>query len=382
MDNQNQDRVKESIAPIKQETTYSKWQREEGVPAHRGFWADPASVQLAPWERKGCLGAYVNLADQESIDTQVVEILPRSQTKPERCLYEEIIYVLSGRGATTVWYEGMPKQTFEWQEGSLFSPPLNCWRQHFNGQGDRPARFVAFTSAPHLINLFHNKDFIYNNPFIFHDRYRSDSAYFSDKGEQKAFTGFDEGSTRYRGRVLRVWKTNFITDVAKFDRLTDHNKAMYAPGAARSVDFVLADDTLGGHIVDQQSGFYKKAHRHGPGAHLIIVRGKGYSLIWEEGKERVRVDWKPGIMFSPPDMWYHMHMSIGQGGTKQLAIHWGGEYKGVSKGIDQDYGDLIEYESEDPDIRREFEEECRKNGVEMRMPPVVHRNRGSRRSVS
>lgn len=359
------------------ETTYVKWQREEGVPVHTGFWADPTSLEVAYWERKGCLGAYANLADQESLDTYVAEIPAGAQTKPERYMYEEIIYVLSGRGATTVWYEDMPKQTFEWQEGSLFSPPLNSWRQHFNGQGNQPARFVALTSAPHVINLFHSKDFVYNNPFIFKDRYRAEQDFFTARGEQKSFAIPEKENSRYRGRVLKIWKTNFIPDVRRFDQLTDHNKAMYAPGAARSVDYVLADNTIGGHIVDQQSGFYKKAHRHGPGAHLIIVKGTGYSLIWEEGKKRERVDWKPGIMFSPPDMWYHMHMSVGQGGTRQLALRWGGEYKGVSRGIDNDYGDLIEYENEDPGIRGEFEEECRKNGVEMRMPPVDY---GARRA--
>ncbi len=365
-----------STDAIASESTYTKWQREEDIPIHKGFWVDPGSLELAHWKRKGCLGAYVNMADQELLDTQVFEIPVKGQTNPERYMYEEIIYVVKGRGATTIWHEGMPKQTFEWQEGSLFSPPLNCWRQHFNGQGDQPARLVAVTSAPHVINLFHSNDFIYNNPFVFHDRYRPEQDYFSGKGEQKGFAIPDSGGTRYSGRVLRVWKTNFIPDVRRFDHLTDHNKAMYAPGAARSIDYVLADGTIGGHINEQQSGSYKKAHRHGAAAHVMIVQGSGYSLLWQEGKEkeRIRVDWKPGVIFVPPDMWYHNHFSTGKEPTRQLAMRWGGEYIGVNRGIQRNYGDLIEYEDEDPRIRREFEEECRMNGVEMRMPPVVYSN--------
>ena len=367
----------EGGTPLRLETTYSKWQREEGVPINRGFWADLNTTEVAYWERKGCLGAYVNLADQESIDTYVAEIPASGQTKPQRFMYEETIYILSGRGATTVWYQGMPKHTFEWQEGSLFSPPLNSWHQHFNGQGDRPVRYVALTTAPHYINLFHSKEFIYDNPFIFPDRYRPEPDYFSGKGEQKVFAVPDSEGARYRGRVRRQWKTNFIPDVPRFDQLTDHNRAMYAAGAARSVNFALSENTLGGHIVRIESGFYKKAHRHGPGAHLIIIRGSGYSLIWEEGKERVRVDWKPGIMFSPPDMWYHNHFSTGREPTLQLAVHWlsGGEYIGIHRGIEQDYGEQIEYEDEDPEIRKEFEDHCRKNRTDMKMPPVVYRSR-------
>jgi len=367
---------KDSPHPVV-ETTYTKWQREEGIPVHRGFWADLINAEVAPWPRKGCLGAYLNLADQESLDAYVAEIPPGSHSKPQRFMYEEIVYVLSGRGATTVWYEGMPKHTFEWQEGSLFAPPLNSWHQHFNGDGSWPVRYVALTTAPFYINLFHSKEFVYENPFIFYDRYRPEQDYFSPRGEQKVFTVQDSESSRYRGRVRKLWKTNFIPNARRFNRLTDHNQAMYAPGAARSINYALSENTLGGHIVQLESGFYKKAHRHGPGAHLIILQGKGYSLIWEEGKEKVRVDWKPGIVFSPPDLWYHNHFSTGSEPTIQLAMHWlsGGEYVGIHRGIEDNYGEQIEYEDEEPWIRKEFEEVCRKNGVPVRMPPVTYRNR-------
>ena len=61
-------------------------------------------------------------------------------------MYEELIYVISGRGAATMWNEGEPKRTFEWQEGSLFSPPLNSWHEHFQWQW-QPSRRV-FSPSP------------------------------------------------------------------------------------------------------------------------------------------------------------------------------------------------------------------------------------------
>ena len=38
-------------------------------------------------------------------------------------LFECVVYALDGRGATSFWQEGKPKQTLEWQKGSIFSPP-------------------------------------------------------------------------------------------------------------------------------------------------------------------------------------------------------------------------------------------------------------------
>ena len=50
---------------------------------------------------------------------------PGDALQPEKHLYEELICVLNGVGATEVWQEGKKKSLFEWGRMSLFSPPLN-----------------------------------------------------------------------------------------------------------------------------------------------------------------------------------------------------------------------------------------------------------------
>ena len=47
-------------------------------------------------------------------------------------------------------------------------------------------------------------------------------------------------------------------------------------------------------------GTYKKAHFHGPGAHVVILGGQGYSLMYPQGQPIQRYDWKPGSMVVPP----------------------------------------------------------------------------------
>jgi hypothetical protein len=48
----------------------------------------------------------------------------------------------------------MKKHTFEWQEGSLFASPLNCWYHRFNGEADQPIWYVGVITPPLCINPF------------------------------------------------------------------------------------------------------------------------------------------------------------------------------------------------------------------------------------
>ncbi|MGH7767868.1 MAG: hypothetical protein ACREQP_10470, partial [Candidatus Binatia bacterium] len=114
-------------AAYSEKTPYELWQESESIPVYRGLGIDDLStVPVGPWKRKGAAGAFINMQGAgRSCDAYVCEVAPRSQTAAERYLFEELIYVVKGSGATTVWQDDGRKQTFEWQEGSMFSPPLN-----------------------------------------------------------------------------------------------------------------------------------------------------------------------------------------------------------------------------------------------------------------
>jgi len=347
-------------------TTHEKWIKGQGIPIFREF-SIPSlkELEVGPWERLGAYGAYVVLEGAEdSNDAYVLEISPKGTVVPERHTYEEVFYVLSGRGATTVWQSGGPKRTFEWHEGSFFAIPLNVWHQFFNGHGNQPARFYVVTSAPLVMNLFHNLSFVFNNDFVFDDRFDGQEDFFSGKGE--ALPG-------------RVWETNFIEDIRTFPLIEWKERG--AGGVQRR--FQLSEGTMVAHVSQFPVGTYKKCHRHGAGAHVIIIQGKGYSLLWKEGQEdkQVRVDWKEGSVLVPPDMWWHQHFNTWSEPAKYLAIRWGSiKYplfkswiiSGKTDTNVKEGGNQIEYEDEDPYIRQLFEEELRKNGIESRMPPIKY----------
>ncbi len=158
---------------------YGKWAVQQGVPLIEGHHVeDCRTLPLSPWPAKGGHGVLINLSNQSLDDAYVIDIAPGGSLKPEKHLYEELMFVISGRGSTSVWHDGGEQVHFEWQAGSLFGVPVNAWHQHFNGHGTAPARLLGVTSAPLIVNLFHNLDAVFNSPFAFSDRFDGRGNFF------------------------------------------------------------------------------------------------------------------------------------------------------------------------------------------------------------
>jgi quercetin dioxygenase-like cupin family protein len=355
---------------MKPRNFYNEWARSQGIPVIEGYFVeDVYTLQLDPWEQKDGKGALINLLGSgESNDAYVCEIPPGKSLKPERHMYEEMIFVLKGRGATTVWVEDSPKQTFEWQEGSLFAPPLNTWHELHNGQGDQPARFLAVTSAPMVMNLYHNMDFVFNNPFVFKDRYQPIADYFSPKGKMH----FDPITN-----VTNIWESNFIADVNTLELVDWKERG----GGASATRFELSGNTMASHTSRFAVGVYKKGHRHGPGAHVLILEGKGYTLMWPDGGEKLRFDWKPGSIVVPPEMWWHQHFNAGKVPARYLALRWGSRKYHFHLAQNEEMmtdsaegGHQIEYKNEDPEVRRWFEDALAAEGVQSQMDGYFKQN--------
>jgi mannose-6-phosphate isomerase-like protein (cupin superfamily) len=348
------------------ETPYQQWQKGEGIPINRSsFVADLHTLEVAPWLRIGQHGAFVNLGNQESGDGYVLEIAPGGETKVQRHLFEVSLYVVSGRGATTIWQPGSRKQTVEWQAGSVFSPPLNCFYQHFNLDGQAPARLFGLSTAPRMINVFRSPDFVFSVDFAFVDRYNAEDDYFTDPGEHLGW---------------RRWRTNFIPDIRAF-KLDDY-KERGAGGT--NMHFSLANNSMGGHVSDFPSATYKMAHRHGVGPHLIILSGVGYSLFWLKGEERRRVDWKDGAVVVPEAMEYHQHFNTGPTNARYLVFSGGGGGAMGGRGGDpesppptavseREGGLQIDDADEDPAIYEEFAQECAKHAATPALPRPAYR---------
>lgn len=126
------------------------------------------TLALEPQSRFGGLGAYVHLAGRSDyLSCSVAEIPTGENIRPENHLFDKLIYVVEGRGATSIEMPGGAKHTFEWGPGSHFAITLNFWNQHFNGSGTERVCFAAISSLALVLNLFHNIDFVFDNPYAF-----------------------------------------------------------------------------------------------------------------------------------------------------------------------------------------------------------------------
>lgn len=337
------------------ETPYTRWIAEQGLDIIDAMYVQNLhTVDLKPWPRRGGRGVVLNHdASRTSNDCYVCEIPPGRQLQPQRQLYEEMIYILDGRGSTSVWNDAGQKVSFEWRAGAIFAIPLNTTHQHFNGSGKDAARFVAVTNAPVLINAFGDIDFIYGTRYDFKNRFGGESDYFANKGEQK-------------GLLL---DTNFVADAINLPLVAAAERG----AGGGHIRFSMAKGSMNSHISQFPVGTYKKAHAHGPGAHVIVLSGQGYSLMWSDGEAPRRFDWREGSMIVPPNMWFHQHFNTGATPARYLAFKAESVSLRNAQGVPKAWisrrvgGDQIDYADESPKVRQSFAQALAEVGLQPHM---------------
>jgi oxalate decarboxylase/phosphoglucose isomerase-like protein (cupin superfamily) len=337
------------------DSPYTRFIRGEGLEIIGAHYVPSLhTVELKPWARRGGNFVFINHeASRTSNDCYVCEIPPGKKLEPHRQLFEEMILVLDGRGSTTVWNDAGHRITFEWKAGSLFAIPLNAWHQHFNGSGKEPARYVAVTNGPPVINLYEDIDFVFNSKHDFKGRFNGEPDYFSAKGEQK-------------GLLLQ---TNFVADAVNLPLISAKERG----AGGGHIRFNMAKGSMNSHISQFPVGTYKKAHAHGPGAYVIVMSGEGYSLMWPEGEKPRHYPWREGTLITPPNMWFHQHFNSGTTPARYLAFKQEGVAIRNAQGVPKAWiskrigGDQIDYADESQEVRRMFAEALSKHGLKSRM---------------
>ena len=318
---------------------YREWLKTSKAPMSEGYsLLDAAKQELQPWPEIGGRGLYLNFSGNVHMDTVIQEIPAGKALEPKRYFYEQIVYVLAGRGYTNVGSGNRPNKV-SWGEGSMFTVPVNALHRHFNSDPAHPARLLFITTFPFMLQVFGSMGLINDTNFSFSDRYDGAPNYFTSTA-----------------RVRKRWdKTNFVKDVRAaevvlWEERGDSNASMYYDMGGNTV--------LEPHISEFDVGSYKLGHRHPYEAIIVTLNGKGYSLAEKDklkDTESTKIDWQAGSVVSPPFFWFHQHFNTGTTKARYLAITEG-DFPlriGIPLKVEQ-----IEAPEEDPEIKRHFNREA------------------------
>jgi mannose-6-phosphate isomerase-like protein (cupin superfamily) len=333
---------------------YADWAKGEGIPIVEGAAIDLFGVETKPWPRYGVSGALVHAASRGDLCNMfVLQIEPGKATIPQRHLYEEVMFVLEGQGSAVVERSSGERRSFEFGKGSLFCLPLNMSYRLFNTSGKDAVRIAVVSNLPMVMKQFRNEDFVFSNPFEFGERW----------GDEKYYRG--EGTFIPTREQRHMWETNLVPDVVTFDHMTD---SPHRGKGSKNIQFVLGESTMHAHISEVAVGAYKKAHLHGDGLHILQLGNEGYSLYWKPGEEPRRVDWKYGMVHAPTSYEWHQHFNVSDRPGRYMPVSYGGyrfpflrtTRENIMHSYETKTARQIEYEDEDPKIRKLFDDERRR----------------------
>jgi len=343
--------------------SYLEWAAGQQIPVVEGLGVDLDSVATAPWPRLGggCRAAFVHLQGRgDFLALQLIEIPPGAQMDWARHLYDEVFYVLSGRGRTSI--EASVSRAFAWGPRALFSPPLNAPFRLANFSRTEPARLICGNNLPFLMNVFRSERFVFDHPFAFPERV----------GPAGTVSGDGAFLSVAPGRHL--WETSFIPDLGAFDL-----PEWEARGAGnRNINIILSDSSMHAHVSEMPGGTYTKGRRHDAGVHVMAIAGSGYTLVWKEGDAAFeRLELRPGSIFALTQDTLHQHFNPGAEPLRYLAISIGSDrYPMLARKLKRrqvfdasvkDGGLQIDYQDQDPRIHALWRDEIAATGAASRM---------------
>ncbi len=254
---------------VRPKSPYVRFLEEEGIPIYRGIGVhDVRELDLGPWARMGGNGAFLRLNGLDTIKSlYVLEIPAGGMTNPERHIYHEFCLIIEGRGTTETWITEGRKQVVEWQPGSLFVLPPNVNHRLVNATNER-VLLLATTNLPPIINIFRDRGFLFEAQYDFHQYYSEDPDFYK----------FDDTLYAVPSNKRAQKRTQYFPDIVNCELPLDNQRA---PGFRRiQPGWRGLEDIRGGFIGQYPPGRYSRAHRHGAGAVLVCLRGRGYTYNW------------------------------------------------------------------------------------------------------
>lgn len=286
---------------------YANWAQAQGVPIVAAPAIDLTRVKTAPWSRFGVDGAICHVDGRcDFLTVFLFDIPAGGAMKPARHTFEEMFYVVEGRGETEVILSDGEIRHLAWSPGSLFSAPVNATCIH-RAPGKSSVRLASFNDIRYLMGLYRNEAFLFDNPAKF------------EKRQQRA-----------RGE-------RWIADPCE--------ESVHDSGDAGRADITLADGVIGAQMIELLANESDLARRQMQGRHLLCVEGEGFSLSFEAADGAIsRTPWKRATVIGQAGMSFHQNVA-GAETCRLVGIELGSTASPIFRGRRAAYGDTKVYAS-------------------------------------
>ncbi len=245
------------------ETAYDRWRAGQGIGVTRAVAVALGDLALADWPRLGGRASFVQPPGTEgALGAAVIEVPGCGALHPERHLFDKVMLVLQGRGTTEVWRAEGGRQVFEWQEGALFSLPLNARHRLVNAAAT-PARLLSLTTAPGVVNLL-------GEAAVFANTYAPPDA-------DDRFAAADDVQPD-PVQDLALCRTSLVPDVLGCDLPLDNR---LSPGW-RQLRLEMTEAVFPIVIGQHRPGRYGRGHVLPPGSALLCLAGAGTAYLWPQ----------------------------------------------------------------------------------------------------
>jgi len=337
----------------RERNTLLRWVRDEGldiISAH--YIPNLRTVALKPWARRGGAGVFINHeASRTSNDCYVCEIPPGGKLAPQRQLYEEMILALDGRDRRL---SGTTPAIASASSGRR-APCLRSAQhlhQHFNGSGTHPARFVAVTNCPSVLNPMTTSHSSSTRRTIQESLCRR-AGLFQPPRRAERISADDE----------------FVPDAVNLPLISAKERG----AGGGHIRFNMARAPLRATSRNSRSAPTRRRNAHGPGAHVIVLQRRG--LLPDVAGRRPAAPLRLANRDHDraPNAWFHQHFNTGPTPARYLAFKHATprNAQGVPMSwISGAWGMQIDYADEEPEIRRMFVEALSKHGLKPRMDDV------------
>jgi quercetin dioxygenase-like cupin family protein len=266
-----------------------------------------SEVELRDTPRGTRVGVYAGIdggTPMRTNDALVHEVDPGVVSTAHRHSWDAILFVVSGSGWTEI--DGV---RHDWKPWDALHLPAWAWHRHGN-DGDRPARFLSFSSEPLLGTL--------------------NLALLEEAGDGAEATGRPPFSTSasgdgdpYSTRVRRLAELQREAREARVHTAYDDIELKDTPRGTRTA--FLVDESIGYRTSGLTAAMFQLApgqlqtmHRHPGEAFLYVVEGRGRSYIDPEPEGGASYEWEAGDIIVVDHFLWHQHFNDDPDRTARL----------------------------------------------------------------